>query len=552
MRLCMKSKVILLIMLFFFIMTAADVLTEASSMIEDGKYTQARNLLNQYITEHAHEDRIEYYLLLYSTYSFEHHFDEKIETAEMISQEYPFKRQTQLLRIEVANHFITETEYFEAAKWLMEIIMFTAVESENYDRAKDRVVKYINTRLEPAEIEYLMYNYNVPDLVPMMLFRLFAIHYENSEFEKSEFYRQKLILDFPDSYFTKKFLLELENNPDARNKIAIFLPTTGEYAPFGESVRRGIVIANDEENIDFVIFNTLSSPVRTVELLDSIYDDQSFVAVIGPISSMETVAAGAYLYDSKMLPVIAPVATDGELQRFDSDVFLVNKTLVEQAQFTANYIRKNDSLQTVGIIYPDNSYGKTLASSFSQSLEGTYKTIMFEISYIPGTSDFTDKINVIKEMNVDVIYLPVSSEDAILLSTQLMYFDVNALLVGSDSWYDENLIRLAKDYIQNALVIKPKKTEQYTEQFINYKLKYMKKYNVEPDRFSMLSYDTFKMLARLIKNGYNTRNEIMNYLSRMEYYNGISGKISFSRGRDDFDVYEIKGSEFIKKEIDNE
>lgn len=548
----MKSKVILLIMLFFFIMTAADVLTEASSMIEDGKYTQARNLLNQYITEHAHEDRIEYYLLLYSTYSFEHHFDEKIETAEMISQEYPFKRQTQLLRIEVANHFITETEYFEAAKWLMEIIMFTAVESENYDRAKDRVVKYINTRLEPAEIEYLMYNYNVPDLVPMMLFRLFAIHYENSEFEKSEFYRQKLILDFPDSYFTKKFLLELENNPDARNKIAIFLPTTGEYAPFGESVRRGIVIANDEENIDFVIFNTLSSPVRTVELLDSIYDDQSFVAVIGPISSMETVAAGAYLYDSKMLPVIAPVATDGELQRFDSDVFLVNKTLVEQAQFTANYIRKNDSLQTVGIIYPDNSYGKTLASSFSQSLEGTYKTIMFEISYIPGTSDFTDKINVIKEMNVDVIYLPVSSEDAILLSTQLMYFDVNALLVGSDSWYDENLIRLAKDYIQNALVIKPKKTEQYTEQFINYKLKYMKKYNVEPDRFSMLSYDTFKMLARLIKNGYNTRNEIMNYLSRMEYYNGISGKISFSRGRDDFDVYEIKGSEFIKKEIDNE
>lgn len=548
----MKSNVVLFIMLLFSVITAADVLTEASSMIEDGKYAQARNILNQYITEHAHEDRIEYYLLLYSTYSFENNFDEKIETAEMISQEYPFKRQTQLLRIEVANHFITETEYFEAAKWLMEIIMFTAVESENYDRARDRVVKYINTRLEPAEIEYLMYNYNVPDLVPMMLFRLFAIHYENSEFEKSEFYRQKLILDFPDSYFTKKFLLELENNPDARNKIAIFLPTTGEYAPFGESVRRGIVIANDEENIDFVIFNTLSSPVRTVELLDSIYDDQSFVAVIGPISSMETVAAGAYLYDSKMLPVIAPVATDGELQRFESDVFLVNKTLVEQAQFTANYIRLNDSLQTVGIIYPDNSYGKTLASSFSEYLEGTYKTIMFEISYIPGTSDFTDKINVIKEMNVDVIYLPVSSEDAILLSTQLMYFDVNALLVGSDSWYDENLIRLAKDYIQNALVIKPKKTEQYTEQFINYKLKYMKKYNVEPDRFSMLSYDTFKMLARLIKNGYNTRNEIMNYLSRMEYYNGISGKISFSKGRDDFDVYEIKGSEFVKKEIDNE
>lgn len=549
----MKNKSIL----FLFILTVAvciwaDVIDDAELLINEGKYSQARSILNEYIQLHTHADLIDYYMLLYRTYSFTNNYDEKIETAEMISQDYPFKRETQLLRIEVANHFITETEYFEAAKWLMEIIMFTAVNNDNYERAKDRVVKYINTRLEPPEIEYLMYNFNVPDLVPLMLFRLFAIHYENSEFEKAEFYRQKLIIDFPDSYFTKKFLLELEDNPNAKKKIAIFLPTTGEYAPFGESVRRGIVIANDEDNIDFVIFNTLSSPVRTVELLDSIYDDKSFVAVIGPISSMETIAAGAYLFDNKTLPVIAPIATDGELQRFDNDVFLVNKTLVEQANFTADYIAKNDSIQTVGIIYPDNSYGKTLASSFSQSLKGSYKTIMFEISYIPGTSDFTDKINVIKEMNVDAVYLPVSSEDAILLSTQLMYFDVNALLVGSDSWYDENLIRLAKDYIQNAIVIKPKKTYEYSEQFINYKLKYMKKYNIEPDRFSMLSYDTFKMLARLIKNGYNTRNEIINYLRHMEYYNGISGKISFSKGRDDFDIFEIQGSEFIKKETHNE
>ncbi len=548
----MKHSFMILLAFIIVLPLYSTTYDEAIMLISDGNLKEARALLTEYIENNGTGENQEYYFLLLKTYSFKTDFEEKIVIAEIISQSFPFLRETQLMRIEIANYFITEQEYFEASKWLMEIIMFTSAENENHQRAAERLIKYINMRLEPAQIEYLMYNYNVQELIPLMIFRLYALHYENNEFEQAEFFRQKLIIEFPDSYYTKKFLLELENNPDARKKIAILLPTTGEFAPFGESVRRGIVIANDEENIDFVIFNTFSSPVLTVELLDSIYNDKSFIAVIGPVSSMETIAAGAYLYDEKYLPILAPVATDGDLSRFDNDIFLINKTLVEQAKFTADYLSQMDSIQTVGIIFPDDSYGKTLASSFSNALKGTYTTIMFEISYIPGTSDFTDKINVIKEMNVDAIYLPVSAEDAILLSTQLMYYDVNTQLIGSDSWYNENLLRLAKDYIQGAIIVKPMKMNEYSEKFINFKLKFMKKYNIAPDRFSMLSYDTFKMLALIIKNGYNNRADIIKYLKNMKYYSGISGKISFSQDRDDFDIMEVINSEFVKKELINE
>ena len=545
----MKIKVFILLLISVLFIWG-NQLDDALNLIEENEHGKARNLLNDFISNNTNSGRlVEAYIGLYKTFTWKYSFDNKIILADSISSMFPFKKHTNIMRIETANYFITQSEYFEASKWLMEIIMFTNKNNSNYNTAINRVKRYINSYLEPAQIEYMLYNYSVETLFPLMLFRLYAINFENSEFEKAEYFRQKLIIEHPESFYTREYILEMESATETGIKIAILLPTTGEFAPFGESVRKGIVIAKDEDDIDYVVFNTFSNPIRTAKIIDSIYKDKSFIAVIGPVSSMETTAAGAYLFDGKVLPILVPVATNGELMNFGKNIFLINKTLIEQARFTADYVANDDNIKSVGIIFPDDSYGRTLATAFSDEALKKGVNIPFEISYIPGTTDFTDKLNVIIEMNIDAIYLPVSPEDAILLSTQMMYYDINTLLLGSDSWYNEDLVRLAKDYIQNTLIFVPKRINKYSERYINFKLKFRKKYNVEPDRFAMLSYDTFNLLARLIKNGYNTRRSIINYLQQMEYYDGISGKVSFSKFRSDFDVFTINGSDFVIKEI---
>ncbi len=545
----MKIKVFILLLISVLFIWG-NQLDDALNLIEENEHGKARNLLNDFISNNTNSYRlVEAYIGLYKTFTWKYSFDNKIILADSISSMFPFEKHTNIMRIETANYFITQSEYFEASKWLMEIIMFTNKNNSNYNTAINRVKRYINSYLEPAQIEYMLYNYSVETLFPLMLFRLYAINFENSEFEKAEYFRQKLIIEHPESFYTREYILEMESATGTGIKIAILLPTTGEFAPFGESVRKGIVIAKDEDDIDYVIFNTFSNPIRTAKVIDSIYKDKSFIAVIGPVSSMETTAAGAYLFDGKVLPILVPVATNGELMNFGKNIFLINKTLIEQARFTADYVANDDSIKSVGIIFPDDSYGRTLATAFSDEALKKGVNIPFEISYIPGTTDFTDKLNVIIEMNIDAIYLPVSPEDAILLSTQMMYYDINTLLLGSDSWHNEDLVRLAKDYIQNTLIFVPKRINKYSERYINFKLKFRKKYNVEPDRFAMLSYDTFNLLARLIKNGYNTRRSIISYLQQMEYYDGISGKVSFSKFRSDFDVFTINGSDFVIKEI---
>lgn len=546
------KKIFLIFLILFALMLSADdsYYYDGLDYMKNNDPEKAREMLNKYIEENPDGDYLqEAYMAIYQSYSFTDP-DSKTAAALKLTDLYTMDEQTNNIRIEMANHYIAEKEYFEACKWLMEITMFSSEKSKNRKSAETNLQTIINKYLEPTQLEYLLYNYQTEKLAPMIIFRLYAMNEEEANYQKSEFFRQKLIKDYPESYYTKKFVLELQDNPGSSRKIAILLPTTGEFAPFGESVRRGCVIANEEEQIDIVVLNTESNAVRTVELVDSIYRDNSFIAIIGPITSLETMAAGAYLYSDKILPVLSPTATDGDIIRLSQSVFLVNSTLIEQAVFTADMIKQNDSIMNVGVIFPDDSYGKTMANAFKKRLIQNGTNLIFDIAYTPGTTDFTQHLEVLKEMRIDAIYLPVSSEDAILLSTQIAYNDIKCLLIGTDSWYDSDILRLARDYVQGSVIVKPKSVSTYSDQYVNFKLKYMKKYNVEPDRYAMLSYDTFKMIAMLMQNGYNNRNAIIKYLRKMNYYSGVSGRISFLEGRAEFDIYTVKGTEFVKRSND--
>lgn len=547
----MKLKIfslVLIIFVFAFSQEGNDLFNKGMEKISKKQTEAGRELLKEFIDSYPdNENNYTALVTLIKTCS-QSQFEEKVAYSEKLSEMYPKDKETQNVRIELSNHFIKKKAYFEAAAWLMQIIMFTDENSKTFQTAEGNLTKVIEKYLTSSELEYMLYNYNSDVFNPLILFRLYQLSIESDELQKSDIFRQRLIKDYPESEYTKKYIFEITNNKNSKCKIALLLELTGDLANFGEQVKRGCVIANEEENIDIVPFDTDGSSVRTLELVDSIYADNTYVAIIGPMTSQETVVVGAYLYKDKPLPVLSPTATDGEILRFNSNIFLVNNTLVEEAMFTADWLKSDSLYQNIGVFYSDDSYGKTLANSFKNEAERLGLNIIFEISYPAGTQDFLDKIEMIEKMKIDAIYLPVSSEDAILLSTQLAFKDINPLLVGGSALYNENLIRLAKDYLKNTVIVSPKTANGLSESYNNFRLKYFRKYSTEPDRFAILSYDTYKLLAMLIKNGYNTRKAILNYLKTMDYYEGASGRISFQKSRMNFDLFEIKNNEFIKKE----
>ncbi len=550
----MRLKIVsfLLLFLFSFLLFSDDIdkiYLDGNKFLENKDFENGIKIIDFFISNYPENIRTKDLAVNFIRKSPSQYFSNKVTYAEFLSEKFPYDSVTNNIRVEMANVYINKKLYFESFKWVYEVFKFSEDNSTNKDNALKNLKNLIKGYLNESELEYIYYNFSDDSINPLILLTLYKIYKEKGDIEKSEIFKQKLIKEYNDSDETKKELFGIVDTKGSKSKIALLLQLTGDMARFGEQVLRGCAIASEEENITFDVFDTEGSSFKTVYLIDSIFKDKSYVAVIGPLTSQETAIVGSYLYNGKTLPVFSPTATDGDLLNFVDNIFLVNRTLVEEAIFTAQVMKKDTTIKNVGIIYPDDSFGRSMSSAFKREAKKLGINIVFDIVYNPGTQDFIEKISLIEKMNFNAIYLPTNYEDAILLTTQLSFKDINCYLYGSSLWYNENLIRLAKDYLKKTYIVYPKVANELSPNLQSFKMNYYKKYGDEPDRFSILSYDLLKFLSGLLKNGIKDRKGINEYVKKTDDYKGISGKISFKRNRLNFDLYYVKNSDFVKKEF---
>lgn len=544
-----KFSIILILSLILFAQDIDKLYLDGKKFIENNDFENGVKIIDLFITNYPENLRTKDLVVNFIRKCPLQYFNNKVTYAEFLSEKFPHDSVTNNIRVEMANVYIKKKLYFESFKWIYEVFKFSDENSINKSNALKNLKNLIKRYLNESELEYIYYNFSDDNINPLILLTLYKIYKEKGDLEKSEIFKQKLIKEYSDSEETKRELFGIVETKRSKLKIALLLQLTGDMARFGEQVLRGCAIASEEENINFDVFDTEGSSFKTVYLIDSIFKDKSYVAVIGPLTSQETAIVGAYLYNGKTLPVFSPTATDGDLLNFENNIFLLNRTLVEEAIFTAQVMEKDSSIKNVGIIYPDDSFGRSLSSAFKREAKKLGINVVFDIVYNPGTQDFIEKISLIEKMNFDAIYLPTNYEDAILLTTQLTFKDIDCYLYGSSLWYNENLIRLAKDYLKKTYIVYPKIASELSPDLQSFKMNYYKKYIDEPDRFSILSYDLLKFLSGLLNNGIKDRRGINEYVKKIEDYKGISGKISFKKNRLNFDLYYVKNTDFVKKEF---
>jgi branched-chain amino acid transport system substrate-binding protein len=79
---------------------------------------------------------------------------------------------------------------------------------------------------------------------------------------------------------------------------------------------------------------------------------------------------------------------------------------------------------------------------------------------------------------------------------------------------------------------------------------YKKRYNTEPDRIAALGYDAAALMMKAIrKTGGDDPKRIRDVLTQVHRYHGISGVVSFEKGRranNESAVYKISEDGFVR------
>ena len=151
------------------------------------------------------------------------------------------------------------------------------------------------------------------------------------------------------------------------NRIGALLPLTGPYGQIGRTAKEAIELALVDTGIELVLADTGGDAVRAPVALESLVYDKHVAAVIGPVGSIESLAA-ARTAERLEVPIVV-LSSREKITRVGTFVFRHRLTRGNQAEAIARHAIEELGFRRFGILYPKSRYGREMMTSFWRTVE---------------------------------------------------------------------------------------------------------------------------------------------------------------------------------------
>ncbi len=273
-------------------------------------------------------------------------------------------------------------------------------------------------------------------------------------------------------------------------------------------------------------------------------------AVISGFSSV--VLAIAPLTNKDHVVLVNPVASSARLSQAGDYEFNVMPLMSLTVTKLAEYIKNEEKLKKVAVIYVNTDFGVSGKTIFKKTFESLGGQVVAEESYTDGDSDARTQLAKIKQANPEAIYLVTTGKSGGLILKQIGELGIKAKLFSTDGIETPETISLGGKVAENLIYISPafnaKSSHPAVKKFAD---AFQKKYNLAPEVYAANNYDALKLIALAIKNVGPNGEAIKNYLYGVKNYDGVSGIMSFDSNGDVIKptiIKTIKNGEFVKLE----
>lgn len=219
-------------------------------------------------------------------------------------------------------------------------------------------------------------------------------------------------------------------------------PITGQYASFGEQLKRGAEMAVKDINAA----GGVNGEKVVLEIGDDACDPKQAVAAANQLSSKGVkFVAGAFCSGSS-IPASQVYAEEGILQitpastnpKFTDEgpwnVARVCGRDDDQGKVAGNFLYNKYKDKKVAFIDDKSAYGKGLADETRKAFNGLGGKEVLVESYTAGEKDYTALVSKMKEAGVDVVYVGGYHTEGGLILRQMREQGLNALMVSGDAF----------------------------------------------------------------------------------------------------------------------
>ena len=238
-------------------------------------------------------------------------------------------------------------------------------------------------------------------------------------------------------------------------RVATVGPISGQEAPFGEQMRRGMDMAVADLNAAGGVLGQQ----LVLETGDDACDPKQAVTVASQMVGRGVRFVAGHFCSSASIPardvyaeggvlMISPASTanaftDEAATRGQTTVFRTCGRDDLQGVTAADYLRATFPEARIAVLDDKSSYGKGLADVVERALSDRGGQVVLRESYNKGDKDFSALISKMKDARADIIYLGGYHVEGGLIVRQAREQGLAATLVGADALVSEDFWNIA-------------------------------------------------------------------------------------------------------------
>lgn len=306
------------------------------------------------------------------------------------------------------------------------------------------------------------------------------------------------------------------DTPDATTvKIGGIGPLTGPYANYGLSEKYGAELAVKEINeaggingkqIELSYQDSQGESESAVNAYGKLMDWGMNIS-LGGVLSGETASIVAAARDDDVL-LLTPSGSADKCIDGNSLAFRVCFYDSFQGAAAAQYIKDNDIVDTVGVLYQsDVDYSVGLYNAFVEKCGELGITIAETQTFTSTTStDFSTQVNALVASGAKLVFIPIYAEEASTFLTQARgKFADDVYFFGADG-LDGILGKVEQDptIANNVLMLTPFSADNPAENVQSFVKKYQEAYGATPDQFAADAYDAIYVIKAAVEKAGST------------------------------------------------
>jgi branched-chain amino acid transport system substrate-binding protein len=310
-------------------------------------------------------------------------------------------------------------------------------------------------------------------------------------------------------------------------------PMTGQYASFGEQMKRGAEMAVADLNaaggvlgqkVRLTVGDDACDPKQAVAVANKfVSEGVKFVA--GHFCSGSSIPASK-VYEEEDLLQISPASTNPKLtEEGGPNVFRVCGRDDQQGIVAGNFLADRFGSKKIAVLHDKTAYGKGLADETKKQLNARgIEEAMYE-AYTAGEKDYSALVSKMKGTGVDVFYVGGYHTEAGLMIRQAREQGYDVQLVSGDALVTDEFWKITGDAGQGTLMTfspDPRKNPSAAPV-----VKKFRDGGYEPEGYTLYTYGAIQAWAQAVSKAGNTDTKNVIAALRGNKFDTVLGKIGF-------------------------